>query len=300
MSPDSRRETKDSGLRLSAPAKVNLGLEVLARRPDGFHEIRTILQTIALADDLDLEPADRLHLTCDAPELACETNLVWRAATLLQDRYAPGRGAAIRLTKRIPVAAGLGGGSSDAAATLVGLNELWELGLSTAELRSLAAELGSDIPFFVGGGTQLAEGRGELLRPLPALPPAWLLVVVPPLTIANKTATLYGQLTDPDRRPSADFDRALAAVERGDWPEPDDLRNAFRAVYDREYPAIVRWLTYVQGLTGGAVHLSGAGPALFWRAPDEATARHYADFLRTPETPAWAVLTSDHAPLRRA
>ena len=293
-------EARDSGLRLSAPAKVNLGLEVVCRRSDGYHEIRTVFQTIGLVDDLDLVPAEQIGLTCDLPELDGGTNLAWRAAALLRDRHAPGRGVTIRLSKRIPAAAGLGGGSSDAAATLVGLNELWGVGLSATELESLAAELGSDVPFFVGGGTQLAGGRGDVLRPLPALPPAWLLVVVPPLEITNKTATLYGRLSDQDRRPSPAFDRAVAAIGRGEWPDPDDLSNVFRAVYDREYPAIVRWLTYVQGLTGGAVHLSGAGPAFFWRAPDEATARRYAEFLKAPETPAWAVPTIDHSPVRRA
>ena len=287
-------------IRLRAPAKVNLALDVLARRSDGYHEIRTIFQTIALCDELELGEAAEVTLACRPTDLGGEANLAWRAAALLRDRWAPGRGVSIRLTKGIPVAAGLGGGSSDAAAVLVGLNELWQLTLPAGELRALAAELGSDVPLFVGGGTQLATGRGELLRALPALPSTWLVVVVPPIAVANKTATLYSRLADGDRRPSAEFDRALAAVEHGQWPDPADLRNAFRSVYERDCPALTHWLAHLQELTGGAVHLSGAGPALFWRAPDEATARRYADFLNRPETPAWAVPTCDRSPLRCA
>lgn len=290
----------EPGLVLAAPAKVNLALDVIARRPDGFHDIRTVFQTIALLDDLEIAPAGDLIITCDVPGLEGEGNLVWRAAALLRDRHAPGQGAAIRLTKRIPVASGLGGGSSDAAATLVGLDNLWGLGLGEADLRGLATELGSDVAFFVGGGTQVATGRGEVLRPLPPLPPAWLVVWLPPIAIGAKTATLYGLLKTEDRHPTAGFEAAVAAIEAGHWPDPADLHNTFRSVYDREYPDLARWATHAQGLTGLPPLLSGAGPALFWRCEDEATARRYADFLNRPDSPAWAVPTCDQSPLRRA
>lgn len=163
--------------RLSAPAKVNLTFEALGRRADGYHEVRTVLHAISLADEIAFAPADELSLAVEPPEegafssaasdLAGDDNLVLRAARLLRREAGVKAGAAIRLRKRIPVAAGLGGGSSDAATTLRGLRRLWRLDLDADALRELAAQLGSDVPFFVTGGAALAEGRGERLTPLP-------------------------------------------------------------------------------------------------------------------------------------
>ena len=158
-------------------AKINLTLEILGKRADGFHEVRTVMQTVGLADRLEVSAAADLSFTCSDPALATPDNLVYRAARLLQAEYAVRTGAALRLEKRIPVAAGLGGGSSDAAATIVALNRLWNLQLSLTEQRRLAARLGSDVPFILTGGTALATGRGERitpLPPLPQLPPHWV------------------------------------------------------------------------------------------------------------------------------
>ena len=157
-------------LRIPAFAKINLSLEVIGRRDDGYHDVATILQTIDLADELALEPANTLSVTCDDPGLAGESNIVWRAATNLASRAGILPRARIHITKRIPVAAGLGGGSADAAAALLGLNRMWELNLATPELHQVAATLGSDVPFLLTGGTALATGRGDVLHPLPPLP----------------------------------------------------------------------------------------------------------------------------------
>ena len=155
-------------IRLQAPAKINLTLEVLGRRADGYHEVRTVLAAVDIADELELSEADGLALTVE-PEGAVpvEDNLVLRAAALLRDAAPAGAGAAIVLHKRIPVAGGLGGGSSDAAAALLGLRRLWDLDLSDRTLAELAALLGADVPFFLRGGTALAAGRGEQLTVLP-------------------------------------------------------------------------------------------------------------------------------------
>lgn len=155
-------------LKLKAPAKVNLTLEVLGRRPDGYHEIGSIIQAIGLYDVLTMEPAQGLEVE---PEMiAGEENMVMKAARLLKDATGTLQGARLRLTKSIPVRMGLGGGSSDAAATLTGLNRLWGLGLSRERLLPLALALGSDVPFFVHGSTALVEGRGETVTPLPSPP----------------------------------------------------------------------------------------------------------------------------------
>ncbi|MGH7442041.1 MAG: 4-(cytidine 5'-diphospho)-2-C-methyl-D-erythritol kinase, partial [bacterium] len=152
---------------LAAPAKINLSLEVLARREDGFHEVRMLMAAVSLCDELDFAPAEKLTLDCDRPSLDCgEGNLVLRAARALQAALGRELGARIYLRKRIPLGGGLAGGSTDAAAALKGLNLLWEGGLGTAELEHLAATLGSDIPFCLGAGWAYATGRGEKLERL--------------------------------------------------------------------------------------------------------------------------------------
>ena len=180
---------------VKAPAKINLCLEVLGRRPDGYHEIRTIMQAVGLYDELSFRerPDRRIVLTASGKGLPPpEQNLVFRAARLIQERFAPSRGAAIHLKKAIPIGGGLGGGSSDAAATLRALNRLWALHLDAQELQSLAAELGSDVPFFVRGGTALCEGRGERVTPLPVEATFHYVLAMPPFP--TSTRAVYGAL----------------------------------------------------------------------------------------------------------
>ncbi|MEJ2369031.1 MAG: 4-(cytidine 5'-diphospho)-2-C-methyl-D-erythritol kinase [Acidobacteriota bacterium] len=178
-------------MRYKAHAKINLGLEVLEKRPDGYHEIRTVYQSIALADALEFHPARDITLGCSDPSLPTdERNLVVRAALKLQEVFRVKAGARIRLTKRIPQQAGLGGGSSDAAATLLALNRLWKLDASAQDLDRIAASLGSDVPFFLVGGTALGVGRGEEVYPLPDAPASNLVLAWPERGMSTKEA--YG------------------------------------------------------------------------------------------------------------
>jgi 4-diphosphocytidyl-2-C-methyl-D-erythritol kinase len=182
-------------LSLPAYAKINLGLRVLGKRDDGYHEIETILQQVDFHDDLTfvLVPDDRIEVRCDSPAVPQGPgNLCWRAADLLRRTCGVAQGVRISLTKRIPVGAGLGGGSSDAAVTLLGLNLLWELGLSPERLEKLAAQLGSDVPFFILGGTRLATGRGEKLTRLDLPHSYWVLIVFPEIHLS--TADVYENL----------------------------------------------------------------------------------------------------------
>ena len=166
-------------IRILAPAKVNWFLEVLGKRQDGYHEIETVMQAIDLFDEITVEPADELTLHCNIDLGPQEGNLAYRAAALLRDDAAPGNGARITLIKRIPHGAGLGGGSSDAACTLLALNRLWGLGLEPARLNELAARIGSDCAFFIEGGMSHCTGRGEIIRPLPDLPVMHLVILYP-------------------------------------------------------------------------------------------------------------------------
>ncbi|HUW55160.1 MAG TPA: 4-(cytidine 5'-diphospho)-2-C-methyl-D-erythritol kinase [Planctomycetota bacterium] len=175
-------------IRIQAPAKLNLFLEVLRKRPDGYHDIESVLQTISIYDELTLEPhGSEIRLVTDSADIPTGgDNLVVKAAELLRTHTGSASGATIRLEKRIPVSAGLGGGSSDAAATLVGLDRLWELKLPLEVLHDLAARLGSDVPFFLYGGTAICRGRGERVTPLEGVPAMTYVLVCPALKVSTK------------------------------------------------------------------------------------------------------------------
>jgi 4-diphosphocytidyl-2-C-methyl-D-erythritol kinase len=288
-----------SALRLRAPAKINGALEVLGKHPDGYHEVRTILQTIELSDWLTLTPDDSisLSLTGEAGPLAgqpLEANLAYRAATLLPRMT--GRGARIELEKRIPVAAGLGGGSSDAAAVLRGLRALWRLDISDARLAAIAAELGSDVPFFLRGGCALARGRGDVLAPLPDAPPQRLLLAWPQRpAAADKTARMYAALRKEHFSDGARAER-LAQHLRGGKPVVDrGIFNAFEAVMPLIDATFARTLEELPAAHGP--HLCGSGPAVFFllepEQPIEPLRRALEELgLRTAET---RTLSSDEA-----
>ncbi|MBI3320045.1 MAG: 4-(cytidine 5'-diphospho)-2-C-methyl-D-erythritol kinase, partial [Candidatus Omnitrophica bacterium] len=178
-------------LHLRAPAKLNLYLRILGRRPDGYHEMETLFERIDLADELTFSPHSHgITLTCDEPSLDCgPENLITKAASLLQRTCGMTKGAAIHLRKRVPIAGGLGGGSSDAATTLIGLTRLWDLRMSPERLRQLAAELGSDVPFFLQPAAfAIGRGRGEVCEPLSgSLPELWQVLVAPPAQLSTKT-----------------------------------------------------------------------------------------------------------------
>src|SRR2546428_1535277 len=216
-----------------APAKINLSLEVLGRRPDGYHEIRSVMQTIYLRDELQFEAAEALTLEVSGPHAASEEDLVLKAARALAHAAGRRAGARITLRKRIPVGAGLGGGSSDAAATLRCLNELWVLRLGRKEIAGIAAEVGSDVPFFVYGGTALVEGMGEVVTPLPDTPDTWPLLIVPPMTLPEKTRRMYWALNEGDFSDGSQTAAMVKAVGSGQHMTDGDFRNAFnRAAYD--------------------------------------------------------------------
>ena len=261
---------------VAAPAKINLSLEILRRRDDGFHDVATVLQTIDLADELAFTPASEIVVEGDTEGIPLEENLVYRAARLLQNHLGETPGARIHLNKRIPLAAGLGGGSADAAATLVGLCRLWERDLRRGELATLAAKLGSDVPFFLYGGTALAEGRGERITPLPPLRHADIVLLAPPIDLPAKTATLYRSL-DPADFTGGEVTRALVAAMRKRLPPtPDELFNGFARAALERFEGLEGYWSRFEKAGADNVHLSGAGPSLFSlaRSRDEAEALH--------------------------
>lgn len=253
-----------------APAKVNLTLEVLGKRDDGYHEVRTVLQTIDLHDELSFEEAAGFDLDVKGAYSPTADDLVIRAASLFAvERNVSG--VSVKLDKRVPVAVGLGGGSSDAAAALRAMSKLF--GASDEQLIMLAAGIGSDVTFFLRGGTALAEGRGERVTPLPDAREAWLVLVVPALAMADKTRTMYAALTTEDFSDGARTAALAAAIGRGEAVEDGMLCNAFeRAAYEM-FAGLGGFRDWMLEAGARSVHLSGAGPALFALASGEPEAR---------------------------
>ena len=268
-----------------APAKINLHLEVLGLRPDGYHELAMVMQTLDLVDTLRFAPtADgRISLSSDKPELPCGAdNLIVRAAELLRARAGlPELGAAIELEKRIPIGAGLAGGSSDGAATLLGLNSLWGLGFSPEALLAFAAELGSDMPYCLEGGTRLCFGRGERLEPLESgqQGPPWAVLLIKHPGVSVSTPWAYGrcramrgdfylsseedfeQRRDNLRRGPLALALALALGAAGPLPP---LRNDLQAVVAPEVESVTPGLQLLRAAGQPlAVAMSGSGPSLF-------------------------------------
>ncbi len=273
--------------RLLAPAKLNLGLEILGKRPDGYHEIVTILQTIDFGDEILFEPATRLDYQ-PPPEI--EDDLTVRALQLLAGHGIEVR-ARIQLVKRIPVAAGLGGGSSDAG-TLLGA--LVHAGLPYPLARQIASDLGSDVPFFLAGGTALATDRGTELEPLTP-PTGWFVIVVPPLSLRNKTRTLYSSLTPADYSDGTATRRQAEHLRQYHVLDPHLVRNAFLRPL-LAFPQVRLALDDMRATGAHWAWPSGAGPALFTWSPHRSRAEEIAALLRArgwkpivaePYQPTW-------------
>jgi len=249
---------------LRAHAKVNLTLEVLGERSDGYHEIATVLQTISLADTIGIEEAETLELRCDVPALRSNDNLVLKAARILQGTTACGKGAVIDLVKRIPVAAGLGSGSTDAAAALMGLNLLWGLHLPVERLQEVGAEVGSDVPFFLHGGTAVARGRGEKVTPLAPVGETWMVLLSPHLgAVGNKTAKMYS-LLEASHHTSGQLAQEFADnCGGGGSVDLGRLFNVFENVAFDFFPGLSSYRSLLAEAGAECVHLAGAGPALF-------------------------------------
>jgi 4-diphosphocytidyl-2-C-methyl-D-erythritol kinase len=250
-------------------AKINLGLEIVGRRPDGYHDIRTLFQTVSLADELIVEPAPDgvLELSGDDPAIAWDgTNLVHRAARLLQGAGGTSRGARIQVAKLVPAGRGLGGGSANAATTLLALNALWGLGLSPAELDRLARGLGADVPFFLKGGLCLGEGIGDRLTLLPDLAPLPCLLLFPPFPIA--TPSVYAGV-DPTLTSPAKDSRIVRFLESGDLGL---LENDLERVIFRAHPELERWTGFFREQGALLSQVSGSGSAVYGLFPDTASA----------------------------
>jgi 4-diphosphocytidyl-2-C-methyl-D-erythritol kinase len=263
-----------------APAKLNLGLEVVGKRPDGYHNIVTVMQTVSIFDRLTFAKSSETTLAVSDLSLSGDDNLILAASRRFEQSFSGVSGTAITLRKRIPAAAGLGGASSDAAATIRGLAKLHDSSSANVSVETIATSIGSDVSFLLSGGTALVEGRGEIITSLSPLSNVWFVVLVPAIMIDRKTATLYGSLLPTDFT-SGQCVRELAAEIGTDHTlDIDRLGNAFLRPLRALRPEITSYER--QFISAGApfVSLSGAGPALYTATGSLRDARTIMSTLR--------------------
>ena len=259
-------------LTVYAPAKINLVLEVLGKDND-YHQISSIVQSIDLCDVLNFQLDEEVCFECDVPGLKRD-NLVTQAATLLKESTKCSLGTRIELRKHIPWGVGLGGGSSDAAATLLALNELWGLGLPLSELVRLASKLGSDVPFFIHKGTALVEGKGGKVTPLPSLPSTCFVLLVPPLPkIQGKTKQLYNNLRVADFTGGQFVQRALSSLRQGKAIDHCLMFNVFEMVAFNFFHGLDKYRKTLKESGAPGVYVAGSGPCLFTFFSEERQAK---------------------------
>ncbi len=256
--------TKFQGIRIKCPAKINLGLEILGKREDGYHIIETLFQTIDLYDELSISPADSgVHLSSNKKGMKTgKDNLIWKAATILLDHTASGKGVNIYLNKRIPIGAGLGGGSSDAAATLKGLIKLFGISISHKELHQMAITLGADIPFFLDGPIAFGHGIGDTLEKSPPLPPFWVVVAKPGFSIS--TAWAYSKFNNKLTNKGNKIKILRLAIESSDSQRIGKvLFNDLESVCLTKYPVLLDLKRELLSLGACGALMTGSGSAIF-------------------------------------
>jgi len=276
-------------VRLS-PCKINLYLDVLSPRPDGYHEIVTVMEPVALCDRLTFrEIPDGISVVCDRPEIpGGKGNIVYRAAEVLRERAGIKAGIAIALEKQVPAGAGLGGGSGDAAIALQTLDEIWRTGRPEGELRELAARLGSDVPFFLDPRTALCRGRGEIVSPLPPAPPFWTVLIHPGVAVSTRWA--YGELDRAGRRPAPPVGPLIDSLRRGKLEEIAPLLfNVFEEAVAARHPEVAQALLFLRDAGSLRALMSGSGSTAVGVMKSRAEAEAAATEARKTLPRTWSI-----------
>lgn len=269
-------------IHLKAMAKINLGLDVVRRMENGYHEVRMIMQTVDLYDELILRKTGKagIRIVTEYEELPTdESNLIYKTAKLITERHPVTGGVEIELRKNIPIAAGMAGGSTDAAATFVGMNELFALGLSEEALREMAVSIGADVPYCIMGGTALSEGIGEILTPLLPAPECNVLIAKPDISVSTKF--VYENLHANTLQKHPDIDGMIQAIKDGNLEGVSErIENVLETVTEKAYPVIadLKKLMKEQGAMNAL--MSGSGPTVFGIYADKKMAETAADAVR--------------------
>lgn len=289
-------------IKLKALGKINLGLDVLGRRPNGYHDVRMVMQTVYLYDQILLEKTDKegISLKTNLFYLPVnENNLAYRAAKMLIDEFAIKEGVHISLEKHIPVAAGMAGGSSNAAAVLYGMNRLFQLGLTDQELMERGVKLGADVPYCIMRGTVLAEGIGEELTPLPAMPKCHVLLAKPPVSVS--TQKVYEKLDAQEVTKHPDIDGILLGLQTGDLKKiTSSMGNVLENVTITEYPQIERIKDVMKEEGALNAMMSGSGPTVFGIYDDKMLARRAAARIREEQLAKQVHVTTMHNVRRKS
>ncbi len=288
-------------LELKALAKINLGLDVLGRRENGYHDVRMVMQTIHLYDDVILEKTKEpgIHLETNLSYLPVdENNIAYKAAKLLQDEFGITEGIRIRLKKYIPVAAGMAGGSTNAAAVLFGMNRMYGLGLTEQQLKDRGVKLGADVPYCIMRGTVLAEGIGEILTPLPPMPKCYVLIAKPGISVSTKIVyEKFDALKDVEH---PDIDRLMLGLENGKLAEvASSMGNVLEGVTIDLYPVIenIKQVMKQEGALNAM--MSGSGPTVFGIFEDRRTAKKAYNVLKEKKLAKQIYVTNIHNTRRR-
>lgn len=280
-------------MEIRAYAKINLGLDVIRKREDGYHEVKMVMQTIDIYDTLFIERCKKegIHLRTDALYIPCdEENLVYKAAALMKREYGLSGGIAIDLKKVIPAAAGMAGGSADAAATLLAVNEIFGLGLTKKQLMKEGVKLGADVPYCLFQGTALAEGIGEILSPLAPMPKAYIIGVKPPLDVA--TAAVYGALDVKAIQRHPDIDALADSLQSGDIRQIiPHMGNVLEEVTQKFHPMIGGIKERLTDLGALIAMMSGSGPTVFAIFDEEEKAEKAEEILRKEQGEMQVFLT---------
>ena len=289
-------------IKLKALGKINLGLDVLGRRPNGYHDVRMVMQTVYLYDQILLEKTDKegISLKTNLFYLPVnENNLAYRAAKMLIDEFTIKEGVHISLEKHIPVAAGMAGGSSNAAAVLYGMNRLFQLGLTDQELMDRGVQLGADVPYCIMRGTVLAEGIGEKLTPLPAMPKCHVLLAKPPISVS--TQKVYEKLDAQKVTKHPDIDGILLGLQTGDLKKiTSSMGNVLENVTITEYPQIERIKDVMKEEGALNAMMSGSGPTVFGIYDDKMLARRAAARIREEQLAKQVHVTTMHNVRRKS
>lgn len=288
-------------MELKALGKINLGLDVLGRRENGYHDVRMVMQTLYLYDQITIEKTEKpgIELSTNLFYLPVnENNLAYRAADLLMQEFGVEEGVKITLEKHIPVAAGMAGGSSNAAAVLYGINRMFSLGLSQEELMERGVKLGADVPYCIMRGTVLAEGIGEILTPLPAMPRCTVLVAKPPISVSTKL--VYEKLDAHEIENHPDIDGVLEGLERQDLKKiASSMGNVLERVTVEEYPVIEEIKEMMK--ENGALNamMSGSGPTAFGLYSDKRMAKEAAQKIKESGIAKQVYVTNIHNARRK-
>lgn len=289
-------------IKLKALGKINLGLDVLGRRPNGYHDVRMVMQTVYLYDQILLEKTDKEGISLETNLFYLpvnENNLAYRAAKMLIDEFAIKEGVHISLEKHIPVAAGMAGGSSNAAAVLYGMNRLFQLGLTDQELMDRSVQLGADVPYCIMRGTVLAEGIGEKLTPLPAMPKCHVLLAKPPISVS--TQKVYEKLDAQKVTKHPDIDGILLGLQTGDLKKiTSSMGNVLENVTITEYPQIERIKDVMKEEGALNAMMSGSGPTVFGIYDDKMLARRAAARIREEQLAKQVHVTTMHNARRKS